>query len=417
MQINTYNKKKIINDPVYGFITIPSELIYDLIENPWIQRLRHIKQLGLTYFVYPGAMHNRFQHAIGAMHLMAEAVSVLRSKGHEITPQEEEAVLITILLHDVGHGPFSHVLEHTLVENLSHEELSKIIITELNKQYNGALDMALAIFTNNYPKRFLHQLVSGQLDMDRLDYLKRDSFYSGVSEGVIGSDRIIKMLNIFDDQLVVEAKGIYSIEKFLIARRLMYWQVYLHKTVLVAEKLFVNILHRARQLFSEGIELFAPPSLRYFLTSSISLADFSKQPEALEHFGKLDDSDLMSAIKTWSHCQDAVLARLSSDLMNRHLNRIKITTEAPDPKRIEALKKAVTIEYKLENEADADFFVFTGCISNNAYNRTDEQINILFNDQQIKDISEASDMLNLSYLDKTVTKYYLSYPKSMDQLI
>lgn len=417
MPLNTYNKKKIINDPVYGFITIPSELIYDLIENPWVQRLRRIKQLGLTYLVYPGAMHTRFQHAIGAMHLMQSAVEVLRSKGHVITPQEEEAVLIAILLHDVGHGPFSHVLENTLVENLSHEELSILIISEINKQHNGALDMALAIFTNQYHKHFLHQMVSGQLDMDRLDYLKRDSFFSGVSEGVIGSDRIIKMLNVFDDQLVVEAKGVYSIEKFLIARRLMYWQVYLHKTVLVAENQLVNILRRARSLIHQGMELFAPPALAFFMKGTVNHADFSRDADALRHFGDLDDNDLMCAIKAWSYCSDPVLALLASDLMNRRLNRIEITNTPPDADRVHQLQQQVCIKYGLTNPDDAHYFVRTGRISNHAYSRYDEQINILFNNQQVKDISEASDMLNLSYLDKTVTKHFLSYPKSMAQTV
>ncbi|PZX20626.1 hypothetical protein LX69_00047 [Breznakibacter xylanolyticus] len=415
MPVGTYNKKKIINDPVHGFISVPSELIYDLIENPWVQRLRRIKQLGLTYLVYPGAVHTRFQHATGAMHLMQNAVEVLRGKGNDISPQEEEAVLIAILLHDVGHGPFSHVLEHTLVENLSHEELSRLIISQLNDQYHGALDMALDIFTNRYPKRFLHQLVSGQLDMDRLDYLKRDSFFSGVSEGVIGSDRIIKMLNVFDDQLVVEAKGVYSVEKFLIARRLMYWQVYLHKTVLVAENQLVNILRRARSLMQQGHDLFAPPALAFFLKGTVNHADFAQDAVALRYFGDLDDNDLMSAIKAWGYCDDPVLSLLSNDLMNRRLNRIEISTVPPAPERLDALKQMAVCRLGLRYVSDADYFVGTGTISNHAYSRFDEQINVLFNNHQIKDISEASDMLNLSYLDKIVTKHYLSYPKSLSE--
>jgi len=405
------NKKKIVNDPVHGFITIPSELIYDLIENRWFQRLRRVKQLGLTHLVYPGATHTRFQHALGAMHLMSYAVSSLRSKGHEITAEEEEAVLAAILLHDIGHGPFSHVLENTLVENVSHEELSKQIISGLNQEYNGALSMALEIFTNQYPKRFLHQLVSSQLDMDRLDYLKRDSFFSGVSEGVISSDRIIKMLNVFDDQLVVEVKGIYSIEKFLIARRLMYWQVYLHKTVLVAESQLVNILKQARTLALKGDDLFAPPALNYFLKNQIKASDFVFGSEALQNFLMLDDDDIMCAIKSWMTCQDNVLSQLSRDFLARKLYHIEIQDVPFDKSFIEELRQKAITTYNLSQPTEAERFVFTGTISNNAYNTSDEKINILYNDNQLKDIAEASDMLNLSVLGKTVVKHYLCFPK------
>jgi HD superfamily phosphohydrolase len=405
------NKKKIVNDPVHGFITIPSALIYDLIENRWFQRLRRIKQLGLTHLVYPGSTHTRFQHALGAMYLMSNAVTVLRSKGHEITPEEEESVLVAILLHDIGHGPFSHVLENTVVENVSHEELSKQIINGLNHEYNGALDMALEIFTDRYHKRFLHQLVSSQLDMDRLDYLKRDSFFTGVSEGVISSDRIIKMLDVVNDRLVVEVKGIYSIEKFLIARRLMYWQVYLHKTVLVAESQLVNILKHARKLALSGFNLFAPPALNFFLTKRVEASDFEFGSEALQNFLMLDDDDIMCAIKSWTNCNDYVLSKLTSDFLARHLYHIEIQEKPFDDHTITQLRNKAIGRYKLKNRDEAEHFVFTGTIANNAYSITDEKINILYNDHQVKDISEASDMLNLSVLGKTVVKHYLCYPK------
>lgn len=411
MGIKALNKKKIVNDPVHGFISIPSELVYDLMETEWFQRLRRIKQLGLTYLVYPGATHTRFQHALGAMFLMGNAVSVLRSKGHAISNQEEEAVLSAILLHDIGHGPFSHVLENTLVENVSHEVLSKLIIKGINHQMGGALDTALDIFTDKYHKKFLHQLVSGQLDMDRLDYLKRDSFFTGVSEGVISSDRIIKMLDVYNDKLVVEVKGIYSIEKFLIARRLMYWQVYLHKTVLVAESQLVNILKRARKLSQHGANLGASPSLTFFLNEKLTESDFHINSQALSHFLMLDDDDITGAIKNWTSHPDPVLSRLSLDLMTRKLCRIEITNEPFSPIRVKAILDKVAQTYKLDNLTDAESFVYTGTISNNAYSISDEKINILYNNNEIKDISEASDVLNLSVLGKKVTKHYLCYPK------
>ncbi|MFT3737588.1 MAG: HD domain-containing protein [Breznakibacter sp.] len=411
MGIKTLNKKKIVNDPVHGFISIPSEFVYDLMETDWFQRLRRIKQLGLTYLVYPGATHTRFQHALGAMFLMENAVSVLRSKGHAISIQEEEAALAAILLHDIGHGPFSHVLENTLVENVSHEVLSKLIIKGLNHQMHGALGMALDIFTDQYPKKFLHQLVSGQLDMDRLDYLKRDSFFTGVSEGVISSDRIIKMLDVSNDKLVVEVKGIYSIEKFLIARRLMYWQVYLHKTVLVAESQLVKILKRARKLSQNGVNLNASPALAFFLNEKPTEADFYIDSPALTHFLMLDDDDVTGAIKGWTSHPDPILSRLSADLMARKLCRIEMANEPFAAERVKNILDKVVRAYHLGNPQDAEDFVYTGTISNNAYSINDEKINILYNNNQIKDISEASDVLNLSVLGKKVTKHYLCYPK------
>jgi HD superfamily phosphohydrolase len=303
------NKKKIINDPVYGFISIPTELIYDLIEHPYFQRLRHIKQLGMTHLVYPGALHTRFHHALGAMHLMKMAIETLRSKDHVITNEEEEALTIAILLHDVGHGPFSHALEHTIVDGISHEDISILLMNKLNIEFKGQLTTAISIFNDTYPKKFLHELVSSQLDMDRLDYLNRDSFFTGVSEGVISSDRIIKMLNVKDDHITIEEKGIYSVEKFLIARRLMYWQVYLHKTVIAAEQMLVKILERSRALTLSGQDLFATPALKHFLTNKLSTEAFTED-DHLEIFTRLDDTDIMSAVKVWALHSDPVLSKL-----------------------------------------------------------------------------------------------------------
>jgi HD superfamily phosphohydrolase len=408
------NKRKIVNDPVYGFIHIYYDIIYDLIEHPWFQRLRRIRQLGLTHMVYPGAMHTRFQHALGAMHLMNQAIEVIRAKGHEITDHEAEAVNIAILLHDIGHGPFSHALEHSLIENFTHEHLSLYIMQQLNEQMEGRLDTAIEIFTHNYPKKFLTQLVSGQLDMDRLDYLRRDSFFTGVSEGVIGSDRIIKMLNVVDDKLVVEAKGIYSIEKFLIARRLMYWQVYLHKTVLAAENLMVNILKRAKYLALRGEKLFATPALEFFLTRRFGHENHSRQEIAqmLEHFLLLDDSDILSAIKVWQQHPDRVLATLCQQMNNRRLFRIELHNQPVDPDRIGQIRQRVAEKFSFTPE-EAEYFVFEGTVWSDTYNVADDQISILYNDGHMVDISEASDMLNIQVLSKVVKKYTLCYPKNV----
>ena len=407
------NKRKIINDPVHGFITIPSDLVFDLIQHPYFQRLRRIKQLGLTHLVYPGALHTRFQHAIGAMHLMISAISVLRSKGVDISDKEAEAAYIAILLHDIGHGPFSHVLENTIIESVNHEALSGLIMGRLNIISGNAITDAISIFEGSYPIEFFHQLVSGQLDMDRLDYLKRDSFFSGVSEGIIGSERIIKMLNVHDDKLVIEAKGIYSIEKFLVARRFMYWQVYLHKTALVAEKMLISILNRARLLVLRGEKLFAPPQLSFFLENNICYDDFIYRPEVLTNFMMLDDDDIMSAIKIWSMTDDHILSQLSGDFINRNLFRIEIQNDPFDDSEISNIKESVTNAYGLKEEGDCDFLVFSGSISNNTYSPDDENINILYNNSELKDITEASDMINLSVLGKRSRKYFLCYPKSL----
>lgn len=333
------NKKKIINDPVYGFITIPNECIFDLMEHPFVQRLRYIKQLGMTHLVYPGALHTRFHHVIGAVHLMEQAIQVIRKKGHEISQEEERAVLVAILLHDIGHGPFSHALEYDIVSGVSHEQISAYFIEELKSdlpEYKADLDLALLIFGNNYSsKPFLYQLVSSQLDMDRLDYLTRDSFFTGVSEGIVGTERIIEMLNVKDGQLVVEEKGIYSIEKFLVARRVMYWQVYLHKTVVSAEFMLINVLRRAKKLAMEGAELFASPALKFFLTQTITKVDFETNPEVLKTFAQLDDFDIMGAVKVWQQHSDKVLSLLSTNLVTRKLHKVEISKEPISESRIQ----------------------------------------------------------------------------------
>lgn len=409
------NKKKIINDPVYGFITIPSELVYDLIQHPYVQRLRYIKQLGMTHLVYPGALHTRFHHAIGAMHLMGLAIETIRSKGQAITADEEEAVTIAILLHDIGHGPFSHALEHTIVDGTSHEYLSRLLMDNLNQEFEGKLEMALEIFNDRYPKKFLHQLVSGQLDIDRMDYLNRDSFFTGVSEGVISFDRIIKMLDVIEDQLVVEEKGIYSIEKFLIARRLMYWQVYLHKTVIAAEQLLVKILERAKELSGEGRKLFATPCFAYFLNNSISREDFRTDPENLERFTRLDDNDIFTSVKVWRDDEDLILSTLCTHLIERNLYQVEITNEQPSPEKVIHLSKNAMEEFEI-GEDDTSYFVFTDTIKNNAYSVGNGSIKILMKNGTIKDITTASDNSNLEALVRTVQKYILCYLKEVKLL-
>ncbi|HKL71145.1 MAG TPA: HD domain-containing protein [Marinilabiliaceae bacterium] len=407
------NKKKIINDPVHGFISIPGELLFDLMEHPFIQRLRRIKQLGLTSLVYPGATHTRFQHSVGCMHLMSAAVNTLVQKGHEITHEESEAVHAAILLHDLGHGPFSHLLEATLVQGIHHENLSLLFMERLNHELDGRLTMAIQIFTNHYHKKFLHQLVSSQLDMDRLDYLRRDSFYTGVSEGVISSDRIIKMLNIHNDELVVEVKGIYSIEKFLVARRLMYWQVYLHKTALVAEQMLISVFKRARELSARGEKIATLPNLDFFIQQAYSMEDFRRNNEVLDHYAQLDDSDVMSALKIWSRHQDKILRTLSQGLIQRKLLAIEISDQPFPVDKVQQKEERARQQIGLSKNDPIDYFVFTNTISNNAYSVSDDKINILYPDQTVKDISEASDMLNLSVLGKTVRKNFLCYPKSI----
>ena len=402
------NKKKIINDPIYGFISIPDEFIFDLIEHPFFQRLRRIAQLGTTSLVYPGALHTRFHHVIGAMHLMTNAITTIRRKGHEITADEERAVLIAILLHDIGHGPFSHALEYDIVNGVSHEDISSFFIERISEEFDGKLDLALKIFQNVYKKPFLHQLVSSQLDMDRLDYLNRDSFYTGVSEGIIGSERIIEMLNVHEGNLVLEEKGIYSIEKFIVARRLMYWQVYLHKTVVAGEFMLIHILRRAKHLVQRGENLFASPALSFFLTSDIQLDDFKKNPAVLNTFAQLDDYDILGAIKVWQTSSDKVLSLLATRLVNRKLFKIEIGKEPFSNDRIQAEKELAMERFGLTEE-ESVYFVYSEVLTNNAYNQTKENINLLMKDGTVLDLSAASDNLNISALAQPVAKYCLCY--------
>lgn len=407
------NKRKIINDPIYGFVTLPDDLVYDLINHPSFQRLRRIKQLGLTNLVYPGALHTRFHHAIGAMYLMTEALQVLKSKGIKITDEETRGAIIAILLHDIGHGPFSHALEHTIVKGIHHEDISLMLMDDLNKTFKGKLSLAIKIFKDQHPKKFLHQLVSSQLDMDRLDYLKRDSFFTGVSEGVVSSDRIIKMLNVAKGELVVEAKGIYSVEKFLIARRLMYWQVYLHKTVLSAEKLLVNILKRAKELSLSGIDLFATPALSLFLKNNFSKKDFISKSELLQQFTLLDDYDIMASVKVWANHSDAVLSLLCKNMLDRHLFKIELQNKKFSADYKAQWQEKVMKKYKLTKK-EADYFVFSESVNNSAYNSgIHHKINILFNNNVLMDVAKASDQLNIKMLSKKVTKYFICYPKGI----
>ncbi len=410
MKNTNYNKKKIINDPVYGFISLPFDLIFDIIEHPYFQRLRRIKQLGLTHLVYPGALHTRFHHALGAMHLTGKAIEVIKSKGHKISKKETKATLIAILLHDIGHGPFSHALEHSIVKNVTHEDISTFFMQALNKEFNGKLDMAISIFENKYNKPFLHQLVSSQLDMDRLDYLKRDSFFTGVSEGIINSDRIISMLNVKDGNLVFDAKGIYSIEKFIIARRLMYWQVYLHKTVLSAENMVVNIFRRAKELAKKNEELFTTPALHYFLYREFEKDSFINDSEVLERFADLDDFDLTTAIKVWQNHSDHVLSTLCKSLIRRNLYRIEIQKTPFKESQIKKLKEKWKKEYNLSDK-ESSYFVFSDSIKNNAYHPTEDKINLLYKDNSISDVAQAADQLNISALSEEEKKYLLCYHK------
>ncbi len=407
--LGTNNKKKIINDPVYGFISIPDDIIFDLIEHPYFQRLRRIKQLGLTSMVYPGANHTRFHHAVGATHLMGKAIATIRKKGHTISKEEETAVLIAILLHDIGHGPYSHTLEHDIVSGVSHEAISSFFIERLSKEFGGALDGALRVFENDYEKPFLHQLVSSQLDMDRMDYLNRDSFYTGVSEGVIGSDRIIEMLNVVDNKLVLEEKGIYSVEKFIVARRLMYWQVYLHKTVVAAEHMLINILRRAKVLVHSGETVFASPALLLFLSKRITLKDFEQDPDILNAFAALDDYDIMGAIKVWQTHKDPVLSLLSKGLVHRNLFKIEVSKEPFGPDRL-ALERQMAQSLFGISEEESAYFVYTNKLVNNAYNTFKENINLVYKNGKVLDVSKASDNLNISALSEPVEKYYLCYP-------
>jgi len=408
-----YNKRKIVNDPVHGFIKIPSNLIFDLIEHPYIQRLRRIKQLGLTSFVYPGATHTRFQHALGTVHLMGLAIDNIRQKNIDITNEEAEALSAAILLHDIGHGPFSHALEQSIIADLTHEDLSIMLMNKLNREFGGKLNLALEIFNNKYPKNFMHQLVSGQLDMDRMDYLMRDSFYAGVAEGTIGTERIIKMLNVTGDQLVVEAKGIYSIEKFLIARRLMYWQVYFHKTVIAAENLLVKVLQRAKTIADSDPDLFATESFNFFLRNNITKENMlDSETEILNYYTSLDDDDIMVSAKAWAFHHDKLLSLLSRNLIRRILPRVTISDIPFDANKINELKNRTAEKYSL-NEKETGYLVFTGVISNKAYSVNAENIKILYNSGEIKDLTEASDIFQLQNLNETKKKYFLCYPKDV----
>ncbi|MEY5042696.1 MAG: hypothetical protein RLZZ414_2260 [Bacteroidota bacterium] len=404
------NKRKIFNDPIYGFVTIPYDIIYDIIEHPYFQRLRRIRQLGLTSMVYPGAYHTRFHHAIGAMHLAMEAMEVLKFKGHHISEEEQKAVAIAVLVHDIGHGPFSHALEHTMVDGISHEEISVLFMEKLNQMFNQKLSLAIKIFKNDYPKSFLHQLISSQLDVDRLDYLNRDSFYTGVSEGVIGVERIIKLLNVKNDQLVVDEKGVYSIEKFIVARRIMYWQVYLHKTVLAAEFLLIKILTRAKELAMQNVQLFCTPALQHFLYNKLNDKDFANNPLHLETFALLDDYDILTSIKVWTNHEDVVLSMLCNMMINRKLYRVEISKTPFSDEKIESYKNNFISKNNL-SYAEKDYFVFTDVIENNAYNPKKDSIQILYKNGHTTDIGIASDQLNISSLSTPVKKYFLCYPK------
>lgn len=402
------NKLKIFNDPIYGFITIPNTLIYDLIQHPYFQRLRRISQMGMTYLVYPGAHHTRFHHALGCLHIMQKAVQTLRFKGVEISEEEETALYVAILLHDIGHGPYSHAMEHSIVEEVHHEELSLFFMEKLNKVFNGQLSLAIQVFKGEYHRKFMLQLVSSQLDMDRMDYLKRDSFYSGVAEGNINSERLIQMMNVQDDYLVIEEKGIYSVEMFLVARRLMYWQVYLHKTSVVAELILTKILKRAKELTLKGTHLNCSTSLQFFLQNKITFAAFDFN--SLEKFALLDDYDVMGAIKDWQFSSDFVLKSLCKMILNRDLLKIQMLDEKPTKENVLDLKNKF-ISLQGVSEKEASYFVFKGKIKNQAYSKVDEPIRILKKDKTIVDVVEASDQLNLKALSKPVTKYFICFPK------
>lgn len=407
----THNKRKIINDPVHGFITIPNELIFDLIEHPYFQRLRRIKQLGLSHLVYPGANHTRFHHALGAMHLMNQAIEVLRSKGVEISEEEKLGANIAILLHDIGHGPFSHTLEHSLLKSIHHEEVSLLFMERLNEEFNGRLALGIAIFTDSYAKPFLHQLVSSQLDMDRMDYLQRDSFFTGVSEGVIGSERIIAMLNVSDNQLVVEEKGIYSIENFIGARRIMYWQVYMHKTVVSSEFMLTSILKRAKYLFQKGENLFASPSLQLFLKNDVSFDQFKNQPEMLAQFALIDDSDISSAIKVWQSSDDRVLSLLCRSIASRQLFKTTISKTPIEAEIIESNRQKISQRLNIPIE-DTNYFIRSEKLVNSAYVGESNHILIKMRKGEIMDLAQASDNLNISALSTPVEKYYLCQIKT-----
>ena len=408
--MNQINKLKILNDPIYGFISIPNPFIYDLIQHPYFQRLRRISQMGLSYLVYPGAHHTRFHHALGCMHIMQKAIEVLRFKGVSISEEEENALLVAILLHDIGHGPFSHAMEHSIVEDVNHEAISLLFMNKLNEDFEGKLSLAIQIFKGDYQRKFMLQLISSQLDMDRMDYLKRDSFYSGVAEGNISSDRLIQMMTVVDNQLVIEEKGIYSVEKFLMARRLMYWQVYFHKTSLVAELILTKVLKRAKELTQKGIVLNCSESLLYFMNNKIELDTFDN--ETLDKFANLDDFDIISALKSWINNEDFILSNLSKMIIHRDLLKIKVKSEKFSKADLESLQQTFSKENQISIQ-DSSYFIFKGKIKNQAYSVQAEPIRILKKDNTVEDVVEASDQLNLKSISKEVTKYYLCYPKQL----
>lgn len=406
------NKKKVINDPVWGFVNIPTDLIFEVIQHPYFQRLRRIRQLGLTEMVYPGAIHTRFHHALGAMHLMTEALKSLQSKGHTISAEEFEGAQLAILLHDIGHGPLSHALEYSLLSNIKHEELSKFIMESLNKEFDNKLNLAISIFTNTYHRPFLHQLVSSQLDMDRMDYLSRDSFFTGVSEGTIGADRLIKMLDLYKDELIVEEKGIYSIENFLTARRLMYWQVYLHKTTVSAENMIVSIIRRSKYLIRKNELHFKPPYLSIFLETEISFEQLIEKDDLLSAFLKLDDIDLWFALKQWSKEDDYILSTICTMLLNRKLFSVQIQPNSFSLAQKEQYKKQLLDSMPI-SENDLDYFLLSGTISNAAYLPEDAQIKVKMKNKEILDVAYASDLPNIQALSKIVTKHYICCPKNV----
>ena len=404
------NKLKIFNDPIYGFISIPNELIYDLIQHPYFQRLRRISQMGLSYLVYPGANHTRFHHALGCMHIMQKAVDVLRFKGVLISSEEENALYIAILLHDIGHGPFSHAMEKSIVEDVNHEAISLLFMNRLNVEFEGKLSLAIQVFKGDYDRKFMLQLISSQLDMDRMDYLKRDSFYSGVAEGNVNSERLIQMMNVVDDVLVIEEKGIYSVEKFLLSRRLMYWQAYLHKTSLVAELILTKVLKRAKELTLKGGRLSCSEPLLFFLEHKITLENFDE--DTLDLFSQLDDFDIISALKSWQKQDDFILSSLSKMIINRDLLKIKLSSEKSATDDLIALKERFAAENNISLQ-DCSYFIFKGKIKNQAYSQEAEPIRILMKDKTIEDVVSASDQLNLKSLSKLVTKYYVCFPKQL----
>ena len=409
-KVSKVNKLKIFNDPIYGFISIPNALIYDLVQHPYFQRLRRISQMGLSYLVYPGANHTRFHHALGCMHIMQKAVDVLRFKGVSISPEEENALYIAILLHDIGHGPFSHAMEKSIVEDVHHEAISLLFMNQLNVEFGGQLSLAIQVFRGDYHRKFMLQLISSQLDMDRMDYLKRDSFYSGVAEGNINSERLIQMMNVVDDVLVIEEKGIYSVEKFLMSRQLMYWQVYLHKTSLVAELILTKVLKRAKELTQKGILLPCSDPLLFFMQNKITAATFNS--ENIELFSQLDDVDIMSALKSWQKQDDFILSSLSKMIINRDLLKVKVSSEKGSKEELKLLKERFASENNIALQ-DTNYFIFKGKIKNQAYSIEAESIRILKKDKTIEDVAEASDQLNLKSLSKLVTKYYICFPKQL----